>query len=322
MVVFLAHLCSDPTVIQEMQASATALFSDKEAIRLEEDVKFLDELHSAPISLSLPDSTPDENRRQEQDTKDVKIVEREAVYHDGRSVTTHPEESGADAVRDYAHAMRASRKTIQILGQVLRNEVGAIEAKVKLDLVAEIFRLARRIMGDAPGDLKNGLPRLLTIVYEFCRGRLEDGLKDYQKNERAAEIEERAKQASRQFAFGASMFFVFEIVRHVAESAGFDQLNKTFARVVEEDDSKATRIIDLAIDLGSQSGLPRAKAVALYRELDSQFFTQTLLRLLVRERLYLYDAHMQDKQAICADLEIDVPKKSFDPRQKKFGPPT
>jgi hypothetical protein len=320
-VIFLAHLSSDPLVLHDMIGCASRLYASREPANLEDDVRFLDELSSVSIPLALPSTSSEDNRRKALESQDEVISQREPAIYDGRGISTHPEDSleTADKSRRAMYEIRAANKTIQILGQVLRNEVGAFEAEDKQQAAKQIFLLARRTIADYLIDTKDVIPHLIPEVVDFFRTRYESEYREEELSLKSAEIDERSKRQACDLVFGVSLLITLQILKHVAESVGLELLGPTFSKVLEQEDVNVNRAMDLALSLSFAKGLPKTKAVKLYNDLQGEYFMQNLVRLLVTEHLYLYDVPMKEKQSICEQMDIRVPKGSFDPGRKKLG---
>lgn len=316
-IVFLAHLCSDPIVLNEMKTAASALFAGIAPIMFESDVEFLDTLSGSPAKFKLPEGEPAENLKQSLEVRDDRAAQRDSSEVDGRKLQTRPEQT--DERLKIVHELVASRKTIQILGQVLRNEVGAIQGDDKLDIVKVIYHLSRRLLGGFLDVYKKAIPSLTSLLNALYKEDLTQQCKPDERERRAKDIQKEADDETRAFLWNTAIITTFLIVKHVSESVGLELLNTTFKRLLAEDSAIPNRIIDLAILFDHPRAIPKEKAIALDKEFRTRRFAQTLVRIIVVEHLYLYEVPMADKQAICAKLEIELPKRHFDPGTKLLG---
>ncbi|QDT71556.1 hypothetical protein [Lacipirellula limnantheis] len=156
------------------------------------------------------------------------------------------------------------------------------------------------------------------MFYQVFREILEEKVSEYKKSHNASKIEEKAREQACTVVFTVALFVVFQLIKHIAESVGLELLSPTFAKLLNDDSSKASRVVDLAIALEASRSTPKNKAIALHDDLEGEYFTQSLVRVLVLDNLYLYDVRMQVKQELCKKLKIDIPKASFDPGLKRL----
>ncbi len=75
-IVFLAHLSSDPIVLEEMKKTAAELFQEYPLANFENDVEPINKLCHIDMRLSVSDSTPSQNRRLDQEAKDESLARR------------------------------------------------------------------------------------------------------------------------------------------------------------------------------------------------------------------------------------------------------
>ncbi len=313
-IIFLAHLCNDPIVLSEMTMTAEGLFKDDRAIELESDVEFLDGMIGQSITLELPPTSPEENRQARMDDEDEADASSETTSRDGRTVTARPNDAGTELVKLFQEH-RAARNTIEILGQVVRNEAGAIGGDEKQRIVHEVFRLGRRMFGRMAGMIQVNLPQAVNLMMDVLRKPADAGGK--QPYRRAQESEEQLRNRAERALFGMSVLFCLQSINDVSEAVGMELLSSTFRRVVEGDDCVANKILDLAIALDFPGTIPRDKVAAVHESVRRAYFPETVLRFLVLDYLYLYNVPQSDKQAICAILSIDPPRRAFDPSAKK-----
>ena len=238
-IVFLAHLCSDPIVLEEMKRTAAELFRQQAPAAFEDDVKPINALRSIDMRLSLPASSPVDNRRSEQDAKDEVLASRNPRAVDGREVKPLPDEfvQSSTGVYSLIHEIQAAKRTIQILGQVLRNGAASIPGQEKRLIVHEIFRLGRRLLGMLYEDFPAALPEWL------------DELKGKYRGENKDANETEAVSEAHRLIFELYWLSTLGVVVHVADSVGLALLSGTFRKVYEEEVCLANELYDLAIKL-------------------------------------------------------------------------
>jgi hypothetical protein len=168
-ILFLAHLSENPLVLNEMRNTAASLFPEKPLADLEHDVEPLNSLGNSTPELILPDSTPEQNRRELLERKDDRTDERKSSVAHGATITTPPEPT-TDEFVETGRLIHASFKTIQILGQALRNSAGLMPVHQKREILHELFQLSRRLLGHyySGADPLNTRPATTRQTFPHC----------------------------------------------------------------------------------------------------------------------------------------------------------
>jgi predicted MPP superfamily phosphohydrolase len=123
---FLLYLSKDRKLLKLLFEQAASLNRDIIAAKFEDDVEFVSQLDPESSPLLLPDD-------------DAATRVRSARAY--RDASEHA--NSGQASRD-ASTLNVSMKTIQILGQVLRNFAGSLPAKLKLDIASTVCELGLR----------------------------------------------------------------------------------------------------------------------------------------------------------------------------------
>ncbi|MBD3352015.1 MAG: hypothetical protein GF364_11065, partial [Candidatus Lokiarchaeota archaeon] len=144
--VFLAHFSNDPIVINSMRETAASLYNSSPKAEMTNDISDINKLNKVSSLFRLPNTNPEINRKVIIDAKDDQMAKRTRRSYDGRNIETTPNNEAS--IKDNLMELRASLKTIRILGQVLRNGATSIEEKEKKAILMEILTLGRRILGN------------------------------------------------------------------------------------------------------------------------------------------------------------------------------
>jgi hypothetical protein len=143
-----------------MLAAASNLFAGDSPAVMAGDIEPLNKLHGVGGAFALPSTAPGVHRRLIQEAEDERAIIHARNPHDGRAVVCAPSErpsvgDGSDgAVIDprvemhrESEDIRVALRTINILGQVLRNKVQSAEGPEKVKLMGEVLGLGRRLLG-------------------------------------------------------------------------------------------------------------------------------------------------------------------------------
>lgn len=308
-IVFLANLTSNRVVLEAVRKRAAELLEGVDPSDLVRDVSPINGLTQMVREVVLPDGDPEHNRSLLRERMDDRAAEESVMaleeHHAGRTVGSPAEDKQRAAYRG-ATQFASTVRTIEILGQVLRNGASVRKLDEKARIAEEVFSLSRRALGFVFANAAESLPPLISRLERVYRDRFpgKDDLKI------AADVCEHI--------FNLAWFYTFAIVKHVAAAVGDENLDDTFERVLRASPSIVNQVFDLAIRLDRpQAKLPAKLAEAAFIQADRNALVQALIRSLVAEHLYLYKVREPEKQAICGALNIKLGKRSLDPKIKK-----
>lgn len=303
-ILFLAHLTGDPIVLDEMVQTCDSLFSDIEHATLGTDVEPLNQLANVVETISIPDE-PDENRRELKIRRDAVVTERLAATKSTHAVV--PPEADNEAIRRLFD-IHAAYKTIQILGQALRNIAGSASKDRKEEVIGKIVSLARRVLGVYFEMFEEGV--LEHVIEEMAAAH-----KEQQPELVASDLHnEVCKHLN-----GISQFVCFSVIKHTTFSVGSENLARTIHRVLSIDDAPVVKLLDLSFDLERPRRFPKDTALKLYREMARNHFSASLVRILVAHHMYLYVVPIQDRQAVCEKMNIKLLPSVMDRSRKRLS---
>ena len=185
---------------------------------------------------------------------------------------------------------------IQILGQILRNGATSIAADDKNNIVREVFRLSRRMLGMAFEDLGNGIQEWRQIA----RTRITEIANLGQQPLTQDKIAMRADKE----IVGICWLACFTVSKAVSEAVGAGLLSRTYERVVNEDPAIANQIFTLSIQMDHDSEFPSKETELIHGKMKGNWFTQYLIRTLVVHHFYLYEVPYNVRQSVCDKLGI------------------
>lgn len=299
--VFLAHLSSDPFVLDTMMTAARRLFEDHPEWDTDAQTEYLNTLVEHTPKLALLERSLEENR-----------VEELARIDDGRDDDSSDDE--AQTERDFAAEMEpvlklnSAFKTIQIVGQILRTYSGSLDGQRKVELAEVCYRLGLRLLGFVFGSFgEHGEEFVRGIVGHVARARPEAAI-------------ERITIEANAFMFALFERVSFGVIRHVSQSLGHDELAPVFRELERIGDNRTPfRMIDLSIKLDHFKQPPADEAIALYEEEKENLLVATVIRHLVWYHLYLFPTEYRIRQKLCAKLSIEDQSKFIANPQKLIG---
>lgn len=303
-VLFLAHLTGDPIVLDEMIKACERLIDGAPLVMFDEDVDPVNKLNQHISEMSLPDSRPDENRTKLRLQSDDDVRGRLAAAL-GQSAVEAPEADSDQVKRVFE--VHAAYKSVQILGQALRNIAGSADRATKETVINKVVSLSRRLLGSyfESFDAKH-LPDLIQEIGDIHR----EHHPDISTSELNAEINKHL--------FGLSLFVCFAVIKHTSLCIGSENLAPTQQRLLSESESLAERVFGLSIGLDRPGRFPKDEALKLYRELAKNPFAQSVVRMLIAHHLYMYTVPYNERQSVCSQTAIKLLPSVLDPSRKKL----
>lgn len=309
-VVFLAHLTTNRTLLDEMTAFAAGLFANFQPTDLESGVSPINQLSKTVRSLVLPDGDPDENRRKLREVADDHAATSPPASIRGSSAEPRPKApTPQEKAANFAAAMQVASalRSIEILGQVLRNGATVRKLDEKCDIARAVFQLAKRLLGFMYGAAPQSLPGLIDRLERQYRERFPEA-EDHDVVDKVSE-----------HIYNLYWFSTYAVMKHVASAVGDANLSATLQKVLRTDDTIADRLFEVAIQLDRPlSTLPFDGIEALESRSQRNHLARSVLRSLVAEHLFLYRVPEPQKQRLCDALDIKRTPRMFDPKEKKL----
>jgi len=302
-VLFLAHLTGDPIVLDEMVQTCDSLFSDAMLADLEADIEPLNRLADVIGAISIPDK-PDENRRELKKRRDSVVAERLAETKSTEAVV--PPVADSDAVKRLFE-VHAAYKTIQILGQALRNISGSANKSRKEEVIAKIIGLSRRLLGGYL-ELFDGTS-IQHVIEEMAAAH---------KEAQPELVDSELHDDVCRHLNGLSLFICFSVIKHTTFSVGSENLSPTIHRVLKDDNAAVMKILDLSFDLERPTRFPKDKAIKVYDGQKKNRFCSSLVRIIVAHHMYLYVVPIQFRQAVCDKMNIKLLPSVMDSSRKRL----
>ena len=285
---FYVYLTKDDDLIHHIIENARLIFRSHKECDMEADVEFMNRLKSvAPPPLELEYGAAS-NRRDEYNKR-----QDQAREQDTTSEIEEDNISYTETLQDLTKILIAI-KTLQVLGQILRNFTASLEGPLKLEITRECYSL--------------GL-RTISAILSLCQQDVQ-GLRKYIGRliaERTG-ITDPEKLASRTedvivwmgTASAASM------VKRVSYAVGHVDLTRTYGRVLEKDKRLSVKVIDTAIRLDHFANLPEKELEELSVRVRKNNFTYTVIRELVADCLYFFEHDFSTMQRLGAQWSIAV----------------
>jgi len=296
---FLAHLSKDPYVVEEMIKKAEVIFSDMEPAHLEEDIDFIGKLENIKQELIVEEKQKEIIREEILEEKDRIDEEKLLIVQCDEPVEEHLFKSSP------LLQLGASLRTLEIMGQMLKNFPGSMEADDKLKLTDSCYNL--------------GL-RTLAFTLNIIKGNKKELLKDFIKliNHQHPELDyEKASQKALESIVWSSQIISFCMIKRISYSIGTPELFPIYKKMIEKYSFASIKLVDCSLEVDQASHFPDLKIVSLAKEMNKKWFPFEILRRIVALHLYLFDVQYDKRQRVCQELNIQYKYfQSASPRRK------
>lgn len=291
---FLSHLSKKRVILDALLASADAQYPDAQQAMLEHDVGFLNQMHGVVGKLRLPDK-PTTTTRQEMIENLDAAREEELEFEEQRKPEIESDSS-------LLGRLNSALKTIQILGQFLKNFPADFDRGDKDRIIAACCSLARRALGDFIALVQRNETVILQEML-FLIGRRKPGI-DAQK------LRDRAVITVVSLCELASVGMITRLSYALGSrelSATYDRLFPTFAEPI-------MRLVYVAVQLDHYDEFPEGLIREEGKALHKNPFAFRILRYLVARYLALFPTDFRLKQRLSDLLQLDfqkvrIPKK-------------
>lgn len=290
--IFYTYLTKDKRVIKLVINNSKKLFHDVDPCNLSGHIAFVNRLHEEFPRVFLSEVDPAIERESMLKKRDQE-EEKEALETSSKS--GNQEEKYDEEIELLLSTNRAV-KTLQVLGQILRNFRGSIKNNLKIEITKECFNLALRVLNS----FYHSLERNLDIVIPVFTDQFGEDFADMNE-------EQKAKIANK-LVFYISEMMCLSTLNRISNAVGSEKLIKTYQDVEDSYDTRATRFVQLSLRLDHISSFPRQRILDLHKEVKSDVFGLTLLRILVVNHFHMFPRSYKIRQSICKKLDIPYRK--------------
>lgn len=294
-VLFLAHHSRDPFVYEKIVEVLHGLFPDKKAIEFGGDTQMLSALVESAPKLVFNGGDAIENRREAREKQD------EMAASEGEALDVDAEEETLSLISKLTLLF----KTVEILGQILKNQYATIPNVEKKRLLDEAFSGPLRALRD--------FFDFIGTDHEILVGEIE---KFIAENDSKI-TDEKRKKLARDAVCSLIATISFGTIYKTALSVGSEHLRETISKVAETNGTDAYHLIELAVKLESRAGIPYKLIGDLKDRTKSDACAYQILQRIVLNYLYMFKTKETEKQQLCSELGISMQaQRTIDLRTK------
>lgn len=283
---FLAHLGRNPRIAEKIIARADSMFDVYTDADLFARVKTFGKFDSSAVRAILY-----------QGDRALEIMLHQRVQADADSARQNLTDAAETRLRDRLDdvlAMNAAFKTLQVLGQVLRNHAGEIHAEDKARMARTCVGLGLRLLGFINETIEDQGGELITLRAVKIRTERPDAT----EMDIAAELERYLPSLLVNITVGAML--------GISNAIGSESLTLTIDEVLQ--DSDTGRMLRLATQLEHFSSFPKEEILSLESELlrGAGFLPNAVFRQFLIRRFYLFPSREELKRAVLSKFSIEA----------------
>lgn len=288
-VMFLTHLSKDPFVLDNVLENAKNLFSDHLPIQLDGDIEIINSLSDEIPKVILENKDVRKTRTQKLELED-KIENIEQNQRDQEQ--NYLPELEIDKL-NFLEKLNLSFKTIEVMGQILKNYYGSLRAKIKFDLCEASYATGLR-----------ALKSFFSLIEEHQNFLVNLIIDDMNKKQLNDELE--VQKISRRVLFIFVCMMAYSFVKRISMSIGSENLSTTFKQILEKNNSISNRLIDISIKLDFFSIFPFDDIKKLVKNIPKNGLQYAILQQFVLDYLYMFPTNYREKQQICQLVGISM----------------
>jgi hypothetical protein len=291
-IAFYLFLSRDLQVVKDLLSLSREIFSNYEPSDLE--VGFVKRLFKEFRPLAIPEADDTEARRRERREHLDETDEADAGLEEPRDVTYRHDL--ADILK-----LNFAFKTMQILGQVLRNFPGSLDGADKEEIATECYLLGLRTL--------SAFLALAETSFDEFREYLAKLLKEQRPMASRAELAVSADEV----IISLTLACAHGILKRVGMAVGLEDLKRTYDDVMSRlGATLPVRVVDAGIKLDHFRHPPVAELERLAKDVRDRPFASALLRDMVANYLYVYRIEdPRTRQTLGAAFDIESTKPRF-----------
>ncbi len=301
-VIFVTHHIKDKDVLDDIILSAMEIFDKFPEATLSGDEKnFIEEINKMLRLHQLPPTKHDPEKE-----RDKTLIIKDSIEP---IVNKHREQQEYNENKSLVEIRKAA-KSIEIIGQILKNQYGSLEKNTLKFLFLEGQNVGLRLLKSFMEIMLQEKDKLEEIV----RSDLEKTYKK-EKNLTSEQINHKSKKIINMFSY----FVIFGWLHKIVNSLGYNELIKIADEVNSENKTVASQLINLYINTWYTKKLNFKKIKSLHGDFKKDKNNQAIyiLKDIVSHYIYMHPVKFSDKQKIAELLGFSVQNQVS--RQQKFG---
>jgi predicted MPP superfamily phosphohydrolase len=294
--VFLVYLVKDPALKESIIANANGIYSDIPKFDFREGNEDI-------LSLGdVVDNVAFDTEKAATAKDDLyEALSKNSPIESGKNI-------GDDEVGELVKLNKAF-KSIQLLGQTVKNFVGSMDGEEKIRFVEACYDLSLRTASSAILLLRSAVPELVNATYHKLLNQSE--IKAARMKVSPVLDGREVYEGSRELVYRYAQIVCLSVVKKVSFSIGSPELEPVYEEVAKSHPGYSYDLINTAIKLDHFRELPLADIRRLATLAKKDLFIGGVVRRMVLLHFYLFPVKDSIRAQLCHELGIDYSKASI-----------
>ena len=195
---------------------------------------------------------------------------------------TDAKQDGAES--DFLPQLVALFKTVEILGQILKNQIANVDRAKRIELLEQLLKGPLRAV------------RAFFELFMTDKEMAQRELAELLAKNKVGDDDNKRLEIARRLLAELVQFSVFGFIAKAVSSISADDLTEDIETAAKNIGSPAANLIAAGVRLDSPKDLPRKVISKLLDEVKTDFVAMRVLQMLTLQRLYMFRTSEQDKQ--------------------------
>ncbi|MBA3648649.1 MAG: metallophosphoesterase [Chitinophagales bacterium] len=291
---FLTHHSKDKFLLTEILKNAKELFHELSPCKLQDDTQAINKLADKLPQLVFESQSIEEHREEvnkqndEQDKEELKEIQKDL------SQVADLDEDISEL--DIVSQLNSAFKTIEVLGQILKNNYGKMTNPVIIDLVEEAYLVGLRTLNIFFTVIENNTDFFVNQIVNLI-------------DEKHIHDKDKIEGVSRKILFGICNQISYNFIKKVSDSLGTQNLENSYEEVLHKNNYNSAKLIDFSIKLDYFKSFPNSEMRNLKDDFTKYPLPLQIMKRMVINYLYLFPTSVENKQRILSFLEIPMSKQ-------------
>lgn len=289
-IMFLSYHSKNPVILYNVLENAKKIFKEVMPSALENEITPLNKLVVDIPKLVID---PKKDVFQERKQRLEKADELERIKKEDLSQNIPEEFSSEDEETfDMVSKINWAMKTLEIMGQILKNYFGSTKKDKKVEMGREVYLLSLRSLGAFLNKFVENQEQILLDLERIIK-------------QEAITSDEKIKSTARNFIFGLTSAISIFFIKKVSSSAGTHDLLPIFKEINDLLPVTSVKLIDISIKLDHMYDIPFSEIESLLDVVGDNPMVITILRKIVINHIYMFPVDYRDRQKVVDLLSLN-----------------
>lgn len=290
--IFITHHSKDISFIENSMLNAMVILDNQPPITLQKSDNFYSQLSTFIVELKEDiidlNKNPIEVRENELKQKDEFLIEKE------RNTKTEDYSKITDEVDEIFLPFLKAFRSIEIIGQIIKNRKGSLEKTRLTELITEVYITGFRTTNYLLEILEKQKNELIDLFNT-------DEKRDDKRFQKSQELQNKINELIQMFCFKLT-FMIFTKLTH---SLGHKDLKLIYSEVANQIGTPAAKIVTFYIN-SYYNTIHESDLKLIAKEFKGNIVAMKYLRAIVTNYVYNRELKQQIKQSFASILEMNI----------------